>query len=481
MATMPEVDGIFQKYAQERHIPGMVWGVVIDGELVHTNVVGIRNRVTNVPVTRDTVFRIASMTKSFTALAILKLRDAGKLSLEDPVSRWLPEFARMELPTSDSGPVRVKHLMTHGAGFPEDNPWGDQQLGASDAELTEWLQKGIPFSSAPGTQYEYSNYGFGLLGRIVTKASGMPYRTYLESEILKPLGMKSSTLESSAVPSEKLAVGYRRLKDGTYQEEKALGHGAFGAMGGLLTTAEDLGRYVAFQLSAWPPRDGKDTGPVARASVREMNQLARPSTLSGNKGQARVSGYGYGLGVSMDCRFSHIVTHGGGLPGYGSHMAWLPEYGVGIFAMTNLTYQGPGASVSQSWDVLRKSGALQTRQLPVAPALSGMRNSIVAIWRDNDMPGLRRSAAMNLFLDVPEPERKAQIAALQNETGACREARELHPENWLRGVFDMKCERGTVRVKFTLAPTQPPLLQYLNFTRLPENAPAFSPAPACTE
>src|SRR5207247_8151939 len=98
----------------------------------------------NAPVAAGTVFRIASMTKSFTALAILKLRDEGKLSLEDPVSKWLPEFARMELPTHDTAPLRIRQLLSHSAGFPEDNPWGDQQLSASEADLTRWLGLGIP-------------------------------------------------------------------------------------------------------------------------------------------------------------------------------------------------------------------------------------------------------------------------------------------------------------------------------------------------
>ena len=150
-SAFPAIDKIFRDYASSRHIPGMVWGIVIDGRLAHLSSVGVRDRKTNAPVTAATVFRIASMTKSFTALAILKLRDEGKLSLEDPVSKWIPEFAKMELPTRDSAPLRIRQLLTHGAGFPEDNPWGDQQLGASDADLTTWLKKGIPFSTSPDT------------------------------------------------------------------------------------------------------------------------------------------------------------------------------------------------------------------------------------------------------------------------------------------------------------------------------------------
>jgi CubicO group peptidase (beta-lactamase class C family) len=249
-SAMPEVDQILRRFVADKKIPGMVWGVVIDGRLAHVESAGVRDRSSNAPVTAGTVFRIASMTKSFTALAVLKLRDEGKLSLEDPVSKWIPEFARMELPTLDTAPLRIRQLMSHSAGFPEDNPWGDQQLSVSDADLTQWLRRGIPFSTPPGSRYEYSNYAFGLLGRVVTKASGMPYEKYVRAEILAKLGMDASTFEFSEEPANARAAGYRLQPDGTYLEEAPLPHGVFGSMGGLLTTATDLGKYVAFHLSA---------------------------------------------------------------------------------------------------------------------------------------------------------------------------------------------------------------------------------------
>src|SRR5580698_8292033 len=301
-SAFPQVDQLFRRYASARKIPGMVWGVVIDGRLAHVESVGVRDRASNAPITAGTEFRIASMTKSFTVLAILKLRDEGKLSLEDPVSKWLPEFARMELPTRDTAPLRVRQLLSHSGGFPEDNPWGDQQLSASDDDLTQWLRRGIPFSTPPGTRYEYSNYAFGLLGRVVSKASGMPYEKYVDTEILAKLHMDASTFEFSQVPASDRAVGYRLKPDGTYAEEPPLPQGAFGSAGGLITTATDLGKYVAFHLSAWPPRDDPDTGPVRRASVREMSHMWTPSNLtagrSGSAPQATESGYGYGLRIS---------------------------------------------------------------------------------------------------------------------------------------------------------------------------------------
>ena len=183
-SALPSIDREFRLYAAEHRIPGMVWGVVIDNRLAHVGTTGLRDLATNSPVNEDTAFRIASMTKSFTALAILKLRDEGRLSLEDPVSKWIPEFAHIELPTRDTPPLRIRKIMSHSAGFPEDNPWGDQQLSATDADLTAWLRRGIPFSTPPGTRYEYSNLAFGLLGRIVTKASAIPYEKYVRTEIL---------------------------------------------------------------------------------------------------------------------------------------------------------------------------------------------------------------------------------------------------------------------------------------------------------
>jgi CubicO group peptidase (beta-lactamase class C family) len=490
-SAFPDIDGIFREYRTAKKIPGMVWGIVIDSRLAHVGSSGVQSLSSNSPVTASTVFRIASMTKSFTTLAILKLRDAGKLSLEDPVSKWLPEFARMELPTRDTAPLRIRQLLSHSAGFPEDNPWGDQQLAASDADLTKWLQRGIPFSTPPGTRYEYSNYAFGLLGRIVTKASGVPYEKYVRSEILAKLHMDASTFEFAQVPPGKRAVGYRLQPDGTYSEEPPLPQGAFGSAGGILTTASDLGEYIAFHLSAWPPRDDADTGPVRRSSVREMSHLWTPSNLTvgraDGKLQAVETGYGYGLRVTTDCRFEHIVSHGGGLPGFGSYMAWLPDYGVGIFAMATLTYSGPSEAVSHAWDALLKTGGLQRRELPAAPILTQMRDHIFRLWKSWDDAEARQIAAMNLLIDAPPGQRRAEIQQLKDEVGECTTAGPVIAENWLRGQFNLACAHGTVGVFFTLSPTQPPAVQHLSFRKIESGsirleAPTGAPAGvACSE
>jgi CubicO group peptidase (beta-lactamase class C family) len=490
-SAFPSIDGIFRTYAADNKIPGMVWGIVLDGRLAHVEGYGVQDLSSRSPVSANTVFRIASMTKSFTALAVLKLRDDGKLSLEDPVSKWIPEFAHMQLPTRDSAPLRIAQLLIHSSGLPEDNPWGDQQLAASDADLDRWLRRGLPFSTPPGTRYEYSNYAYGLLGRIITKAAGMPYEKYVRSEILAKLHMESSTLEFSQVPSAARAVGYRLQPDRSYLEEPPLPQGAFGAAGGLLTTANDLGRYMAFHLSAWPPRDEFDPGPVRRSSVREMSQMWDPSNLTVRRVdgelQGAETGYGYGLRVASDCRFQHIVGHGGGLPGFGSYMAWLPDYGIGIFAMATLTYAGPSEPISRAWDALLKTGALRPRELPAAPILTQMHDQIFKLWQSWDDSQARQIAAVNLFIDAPIAQRRLQIEQLKAEMGACPSAGAVMAENWLRGQFNMACTNGTVAVFFTLSPTRPPALQYLNFQKIASTAvrlvaPTGAPAGvACSE
>jgi CubicO group peptidase (beta-lactamase class C family) len=397
----------------------------------------------------------------------------------------------MELPTRDSAPLRIRNILSHSAGFPEDNPWGDQQLSASDADLTEWLRRGIPFSTPPDTRYEYSNYAFGLLGRVVTNASGMPYQQYVTTQILRKLQMDSSTLEFADVPVSRRAIGYRLKPDGTYAEEPPLPQGAFGSAGGILTTANDMGKYIAFHLSAWPARDDPDTGPVTRSSVREMSHLWTPSNLtvshSGGTLRASETGYGYGLRVTSDCRFEHIVGHGGGLPGFGSYMAWLPDYGVGIFAMATLTYSGPSEPINQAWDVLLKTGGLRARELPPSPILTEMRQHIFSLWKKWDDAEAQQIAAMNLFLDAPIAQRRAEMQRVKDEVGDCTAAGPVIPENWLRGQFNLACSRGTVGVFFTLAPTQPPKVQHLMFRRLESErirlvAPTGAPAGnSCSE
>ena len=469
-AAYADVDRVMREFLIRENVPGGVWGIIVDGRLAHVGVHGLRDVATGAEVKSDSVFRIASMTKSFTAMAVLQLRDAGRLSLDEPAEIYLPELRRWRYPSSDSPKLTIRDLLTHSAGFPEDNPWGDQQLAISEDEFTALLQQGMPFSNPPGVAFEYSNYGYALLGRIISTVSGMSYPAYVQQKILQPLGMTSTTLEPRAVDDTRLARGYR-FEDGQWRLEPQLADGAFGSMGGMLTSLDDLGRYVGQFLAAYPPRDDASSAPVARASLREMQQMwrLRPVSITPSKSgqpQLNVTGYGYGLRISQSCEFSHIVAHSGGLPGFGSQMRWLPEYGVGLIALGNRTYTPWGGALDEAIAALARTGELKPRAIEPSAELQAARagvESLVAKWDDATA---RELAAMNLYLDRSLERRRAEFAHLNQELGACRSRPGyISMENRLRGDWLFDCERGTLRASVTLSPTMPPKVQHLEVRR----------------
>jgi hypothetical protein len=134
--------------------------------------------------------------------------------------------------------------------------------------------------------------------------------------------------------------------------------------------------------------------------------------------------------------------------------------------MATLTYSGPAEAISQAWDEMQKTGGLRKRELPPTPLETQMRDHILNLWKRWDDGEARGIASMNLFLDVPVEQRQAEIANLKKEVGECSAASPVVPENWLRAQFNMNCAKGTVGVFFTLAPTQPPAVQYLAFQKL---------------
>ena len=199
---------------------------------------------------------------------------------------------------------------------------------------------------------EYSNLGYALLGRIVANVSGQPYKDFVQGSLFTPLGMAATGYDVAAAPQERRALGYR-WEDDAWKLEPTMAHGAFGAMGGIQTSANDYAKWVAYLLSAWPPRDGADAGPVRRSSVRELAQGANFPRFGCGPARAeptrvvRRRPTRWASIAATDCDLGLTLSHGGGYPGYGSHVLLLPDYGVGIFAFANRTYAGPRAPV---WD-----------------------------------------------------------------------------------------------------------------------------------
>ena len=473
-----EIDALFGAFAGRSRMPGAAWGIVVDGELAHAGATGYRDLTSKAAANPDTVFRIASMTKSFTAMAILKLREEGKLGLDDPAERYVPELKSLAYPTDDSPRITIRHLLTHAEGFPEDNPWGDRQLAITPPQMRGMLRGGIPFSNPPGVAYEYSNYGFAILGLVIGRASGNSYNDYLRTRILEPLRMTATTMEPSGVPADRLARGYRSEAEG-WTEEPLLADGAFGPMGGMLTSVRDLSRYVGVFLGAWPPRDGPETAPLSRAALREMQQIHRFSgaatTRDPERGvQMNAAGYGYGLRAWQTCTFRHIVAHSGGLPGFGSQMLWLPEYGVGLIVLGNATYAPWSRVLPSALEILDRTGGLQPRRVQPSAALVDARNAIAQLVERWDDRAAENIAAQNLFLDTPAARRRADLEALHTKYGACLADRDRFDtiENALRGQWIMQCERGRLLVSITLAPTMPPKVQFFSVHPAPAERPS---------
>lgn len=470
-ASAPQVAQLFEAWAKANNVPGVSYGIVSGGKLVVVGGVGVADREANKAVTADSRFRIASMSKAFTALAILDLRDQGKLSLDDLAEKYVPEMKGWKYPTSDAPRIRVRDLLTHTAGFVDDNPWGDRQQPLSEADFSKMLAAGVPFARVQQTGFEYSNFGYATLGRIITNVSGKPYQEYVAERILRPLGMASTGYDVFKSPKGSRALGYR-WENGAWSREPDMADGTFGAMGGVETTANDYARYLAWLLSAWPARDGADAGPLKRATIREIVQGSnfpdlgdrRAGLGTGECKQART--YGMGWIVIEDCELSYI-THTGGYPGYGSVVILMPEAGVGVFAFSNRTYGAPVPPAYQALKMLKDAGLATPRAVPLTPGVTAGYEAAKTIWQAGDVMPARDRLAMNFLMDRTAENWKAELARLKATVGACKTDAAIVPGTAMAGSFVWSCEKGSIAGSILLAPTLTPTLQELRLAARP--------------
>ena len=467
----PEIQQLFEEHRKAKNIPGIAYGIVVDNKLVVASSTGLMNLEEELPATTGSSFRIASMTKSFTAMAIVKLRDEGKLLLNDPVEKYIPEMAGLEYLTSDAPLITIRNLLTMTAGFPEDNPWGDRQLDEPDSMLINLIDEGISFSNIPSYAYEYSNTGFAMLGNIITRVSGKPYQEYITENILLPLNMEHTWWEYDSIPQNQLAHGYR-WEDEQWKPEPMLHDGTYGAMGGLITTIEDFSKYVSFHLSAWPPRSEADNGPVKRSTLREMqtpqfSRLYAKAKDWNDKPCAVMSGYGYGLGIASYCNGLTQVSHGGALPGFGSTYVFFPKYGVGIMAFCNLTYTA-ASPTKELYKLLFDTIDLKPRKLPVSDVLAERQAQVVELIQNWDPELEAKILAENFYLDKSREDRMEEIKKILDKAGTIEETEDLKPNNQLRGSFEMKAANGSIDIFFTLSPGKYPKVQMLEVSFQPK-------------
>ena len=348
-----QLDAFAQRWMHRWKVPGASLAVVEDGRRPFFRGYGFRDREARLPATPRTVYGLASVTKSFTAMAILRLEEDGRLSTRDPVVRHLPEFG-----TPDPRATRritIHHFLTHSSGLPplpsiyytgarslaRDLPYDprvarrvgiDPDHAPIDTyeQLMEYLRTTrYRLLGPPGRCFSYSNEGFGLLGAVIERVSGRTHESYLEEELLRPAGMRSTTFDSG--------VMFRQAEVTTLYSPQRTGkrHGfvpsqdwwddtSLRACGGLRSNVEDLARYLQIYLN-----DGRVDGErvLTPASLRKMTT----PQVEVSAGQH----YGYGVFLRPDYHGTPLVYHSGGLPGVSSFFAVAPRRRLGGVILTN--------------------------------------------------------------------------------------------------------------------------------------------------
>ena len=331
LAENPEVagplkvlDAWLEAAVASRQEPGLSIGVVYDQNLIWAKSYGFANLEKRIPATPSTLYRIASISKVFTSTAILELRDAGKLQLDDPVVKYLPWF-KVKEPKPDSPPITIWNLLTHTSGLARELPmyyWNDLKFPSREEMMK--LVSEEPAIVPPGTEYKYSNLGLAIAGEVVATVSGESYRKFVEDHILRPLGMNSTLVEP--MPNDpNMAIGYRRHAPGEKREpEDFIDARALTPSAGLASNVEDLAKFVELQL-----RDGPAGGAqiLKGSTLREMQrvQWLRPDWQS-------AQGLGFGVRhVGQQVR----VGKDGVAPGYKSLMEWVPAEKWGVIVLIN--------------------------------------------------------------------------------------------------------------------------------------------------
>jgi CubicO group peptidase (beta-lactamase class C family) len=438
-AAFPRIDEVVKAELASQGLAGVAFGVVIDGQLAYAKGLGTIDPDHKVTPDADTVFRIGSISKSFTALAILMLRDAGALQLDDPLTRWIPEAQSLVYPTRDAQPITLRHLLVHRSGLPRD---GDYSKAASEATFLPQLS-GLALENAPNQAFAYSNLGFGLLGIASGHAAKQPLPELLRARVFGPLGMTSTGFDP---PSARFAPAY--LPDGKVNPvPEALG--VVAGAGGIYSTVRDLAKYAALQLSAYPPRSDPDSPVVARATLREAHATGAFSGASviaraGKRGEPAVAlastTYGFGWQHAVTCAYDDIVEHNGAIESYRAAVRMLVWHGVAVVVLANQSTANTGLIASRIVDELAATGALApyVRRATASPAFANNVESLVGVMNQWDAAALAK-----LLARPADPAEQAELATYHQLHGACTKVTPLEVTSPLSGKFAVACERGT--------------------------------------
>ena len=309
-------------------VGGIVAGVMVDGDLVWAQAFGWADRDARTPMSTASISRTGSISKSVTAVLMMRLLDEGVIGLDEPVERYLPAFASIKDRRVDAQPVTFRHLASHTAGLIREPQWPDAVVGPIelwDKRIVESLPL-TAYDTVPGARYQYSNIGFGTLGLALAKAAGRPFMEMVRTEVLEPLGMTGSEFVVAGAKLEaRLAAGYVIGQDGSIDggqpAREHAGRGYKVPNGGVYSTVADLGRFMG-AMSGVP-------------GLRILSEESRQEALSIQTPENPNRGYGLGFSVQIDEQGRKIASHGGSVAGYTAHMAFDPEARIGVVLLRN--------------------------------------------------------------------------------------------------------------------------------------------------
>ena len=356
--------------------PAVSMGIVYDQEVVWAEGLGWADVEKQVAATADTKYRVASISKLFTATAVMQLRDAGKLQLDDPLRKHLPWF-NIQNSYPDAPAITIRHLLTHTAGLPREANF--PYWTNTDFPTTEQIQEALPEQATilpTETRWKYSNLAFSLAGEVVAAVSGQPYIAYVHTHILEPLGMADSSMAAPDPDDPQLAVGYgRRLPDGSRAISPYTDCRGITPAANLTTTVNDLAKFAMLQF-----RSGSaTTSDVLRGST--LREMQRIHWL--NEGWT----HGWGIGFSIVRENGQtLVGHGGALQGYRTQLYLQPADKIAVIALTNGDDGNPVQYTQKGFEwvapAVKKAAAPQKKPAEDIPDWSRYVGKYRSAWGD---------------------------------------------------------------------------------------------------
>ena len=340
-AALGLVEAYLEAERAHRRIPGLSAGVVADQELIWARGFGEARPDVELPAAPDTLFRVGSITKLFTATMLMQLRDAGTLDLDDGLAAHWPGLALKAHPASTRPPT-FRQLVSHTGGLPREAPFDHwQTLDFPSAEVILNSLATVEPVYPPLTAFKYSNLGVAVLGHVLARIAGQPYEAYIDERIFRPLGMRSSAFDLTPELAPRLATGHEPARDDTPPRPSPHPHlNGFTPAGQLYSTVEDMARFIALQF-----RDGPAGGAqiLAGDTLREMHQpvMMLPDWQGG-------TAIGWRLARSGG---SVTIGHGGGVPGFTTQITLVPTLKLGLIVFTN-TGTDPLALARTALDLL---------------------------------------------------------------------------------------------------------------------------------